>query len=257
MTMSSDKTDMGGSQNRFQTTCWTEIFNARTSNETRQRESVNQFIKKYWKPVYCYLRRKGYSNEAAKDMTQGFFHEVVLGRHLIQRADQGKGRFRTFLLTALDRYATDVYHRESAGKRSPKGQIVPLETSDPAELLEARSDLEPEEIFHYAWASEILSQVLAEVEEYCCNADREPYWNVFREKVVAPILDGSETPALRDLCRRYDIADESKAANMIAYVKGQFRSTMMKCLRQFVDSDSEVEEEFNDIFEILSKNATR
>jgi len=34
---------------------------------------MGEMLKTYWKPVYCYLRCKGYDNEQAKDLTQGFF----------------------------------------------------------------------------------------------------------------------------------------------------------------------------------------
>ena len=248
---------MGGAQERFQTTSWTEILNARTLDETRQRKTINELIQKYWKPVYCYLRHKGYSNEAAKDMAQGFFHEVVLGRDLIKRADQTQGLFRTFLLTALDRYATDVYHKETANKRSPKGQILQLKTNDADNLLETHSESDPEQIFHYAWASEVLDQVLAKVKEDCCNANRETYWKVFHAKVVAPIVGGAEIPKLSELCTKYGIESEAKASNMIAYVKGRFRTAMRRHLRQFVKSDLEVVEEFNEILKILSKSSTR
>jgi RNA polymerase sigma-70 factor (ECF subfamily) len=252
-----DRTSMGGSGERFQTTCWTEILNAKTLDKTRRKEAINELLGKYWKPVYCYLRRKGYSNESAKDMTQGFFQEVVLGRELIQQANRAKGRFRTFLLTALGRYATDVYHKETAGKRLPKGQMVPLETNDAANLLQAQSESKPDEVFNYAWASEVLNQVLAKVKDDCCNAGREAYWKVFYAKVVAPIVGGAETPELRELCTKYGIESEAKVSNMIAYVKTRFRSAMTRHLRQFVQSDSEVENEFNEIFRILSKSSLR
>jgi hypothetical protein len=44
---------------------------------------------------------------------------------------------------------------------------------------------------------------------------------------------------------------------MINSVKRQFQSAMRRYLRQFVSSDAEVEEEFRDIFEILSGNKSR
>jgi hypothetical protein len=250
-----NRTSMGGANERFQTTHWTDIFNAKTLDETRRIATVNELIRKYWKPVYCYLRRKGYSNESAKDMTQGFFHEVVLGRKLIQQADQAKGRFRTFLLTALDRYATDVYHKETARKRSPDTQIMSLEVYDEASLLETQS--KPEEVFNYAWASEVLDQALTRVKDDCYRIGKEIYWEVFYAKVVDPIIEGVETPELKELCGKFEIENEAKASNMIAYVKGRFRSTMRRHLRQFVPSDSEVDEEFNEIFKILSKGSKR
>lgn len=252
-----ENTSMGGTEGRFQSTCLTELLNARTLDETRRNEAVNELIKKYWKPVYCYLRRRGCANEAAKDLTQGFFHEVVLGRDLIQKADKTQGKFRSFLLTALDRYAVDVYHKENAGKRSPKSSIVTLDTNDVDNLLKTQSKSDPEQLFHYAWASEVLEQVLAKIREDCFKADRGTYWKVFYAKVVAPIVGSAETPKLSELCKKYEIKNETKASNMISYVKERFRKVMKRHLRQFVQSDMEVEEEFNEILRILSEKSTR
>jgi hypothetical protein len=251
------KTNMGGSVERFQTTCWSEISDARTLDEARQKCIVNELIKKYWKPVYCYLRRKGYGNESAKDLTQGFFQEIVLGRDLFEKADINKGRFRTFILIALERYTADIYDKETAQKRSPKGQLASLETSDIANSLEAQSELTPEQFFHYTWASEILSQVLEKVENQCCAAKMKTHWNVFLAKVINPIINGTDAPALKDICAINGIENEAKASNMIFTVKSKFRSTMNLHLRQFVNSDSEVEDEFKEVFNVLSQNYSR
>ena len=87
-------TSIGGVGEAFLTTHWSLIEKAQSSEEG-SRELIGLLLKKYWKPVYCYLRRKGYDNEQAKDLTQGFFHEVVLGRGLIKKADQSKAVNRT------------------------------------------------------------------------------------------------------------------------------------------------------------------
>ena len=94
-----DQTDMGGERETFLTTHWSLIEDVQ-SGDDKDRALIGLLLDKYWKPVYCYLRRKGYNNEQAKDLTQGFFHEVVLSRELVRRADQSKGRFRSFLLHA-------------------------------------------------------------------------------------------------------------------------------------------------------------
>ena len=96
-----DYTDLGGAGYVFLTTNWSLIEGIQSTDDNN-RSLIELLLKRYWKPVYCYLRRKGHSNEQAKDLTQGFFHEVVLNRNLVQRADQSKGRFRAFLLHALD-----------------------------------------------------------------------------------------------------------------------------------------------------------
>jgi DNA-directed RNA polymerase specialized sigma24 family protein len=255
--MRDDKTTMGGAEERFQTTCWTEMLEARTLDEARRRERVDELLKKYWKPVYCYLRRKGHSNDFAKDMTQDFFYEVVLGRELIQRADKTKGRFRTFLLTALDRYASDIYHKETAKKRLAKSQQIPLETADPTTLTGTKPDLRPDQVFHHMWASQVLNQVLDSMKTDCHNSGKSIHWEVFNAKVIRPILDDTEPPSLKELCAKHGIDSERKASDMIYLLKRQFRTAMRRFLRQFVESDSEVDDEFNEILEILSKSSTR
>ena len=99
-----DPTRMGGARQAFLTTQWSLIDDIQ---EGRDRDSalIGFLLKQYWKPVYCYLRHTGHHNEQAKDLTQGFFHEVVLNRDLVGRADSSRGRFRAFLLHALKQYA--------------------------------------------------------------------------------------------------------------------------------------------------------
>ena len=94
---------MGGMGQAFLTTCWSLIGNIQSAGD-RNHALIGVLLEKYWKPAYCFLRSKGYDNEEAKDLTQGFFCEIVLNKNLVQRADQAKGRFRTFLLHALSQY---------------------------------------------------------------------------------------------------------------------------------------------------------
>ena len=180
-----------------------------------------------------------------------------LARELFRRADQTKGRFRTFLLTALKRYATDVHNKQTAGKRTPEGEIVTLDTAEMADFLRSRSELEPDQVFYHLWASQILNEVLTEVRDNCCRSGREKHWQVFHAKVVIPIMDNAEPPALKDLCPQYAIEDETTASNMILTVKRQFRSAMKRQLRQFVESDAEVEDELREVLGILSKGVAR
>jgi RNA polymerase sigma-70 factor (ECF subfamily) len=253
MTKRHDRTAIGGVKSVFQTTLWSEIRNAETNDMTRRRIIIDNLLKMYWKPVYCYLRHKGYDNESAKDLTQGFFHEIVLGHNLIQQADQTRGRFRTFLLTVLNRYITDVYRRDTAKKRQSADAVVPLDPANlpylPAKQLEAG----PEEVFYYAWASNLLDEVLAEVKDEYYSTGKSAYWEVFNAKVLAPILESTKPPSLSNICAKYGIERQSKASNMIVTVKRRFRVILKRHIRQFVQSDLEVEEEFRDLLTILSQ----
>jgi DNA-directed RNA polymerase specialized sigma24 family protein len=174
-----DNTDMGGAGDVFLTTHWSLIENIYGNDEDRNQALIGLLLNKYWKPVYCYLRRKGYDNEQAKDLTQGFFQEVVLGRDLIQKADPSKGRFRSFLLMALNRYIINVRHEETAQKRIPKHRLLPLNEIDPPELPSEITESTPEDTFNYAWLSVLLEQIIAEVEAKCREQGLTIHWQAF------------------------------------------------------------------------------
>ena len=118
-----DQTDMGGSRKAFLTTQWSLIEEIKAGRD-RDSMLINFLLQQYWKPVYCYVRRKGYSNEQAKDLTQDFFLEIVLNRDLVCRAEKAKGRFRSFLLYALNEYLGKQNLKETARKRVPMGRLV-------------------------------------------------------------------------------------------------------------------------------------
>ena len=249
------ETTIGGPGGSFETTQWTQIQNAKTNDQERRQTSVNNLLSRYWKPVYCYLRYKGYDIEKAKDLTQGFFHEIVLGRELIQQADQAKGRFRTFLLTALDRYVTSVYRKETAKKRFPQDGTASLEIAELPDIPMKDLKSDPNLVFNYTWATHLLDRVMDEIKEDYCNTDRKVFWQLFHDRILIPIFDNSEASSLTELCKKYGINSEKRASNMIITVKRRFSNALKYHLRQYVQADSEVEEEFCELIKILSKGS--
>ena len=248
-----EHTSMGGTAEAFLTTHWSAIGKIAADGDTDNQALINELLKSYWKPVYCVLRRKGYDNEPAKDLTQGFFQEVVLDRELIQRADQARGRFRTFLLSALEQYLARVHRKETAQKRIPKDKLIRLEQIDPAELPEPVGELTPEESFNYAWVSGLLDKLLAEVEAKYRAENKTLHWQVFHSRVLQPIMEHAQPPSLPEICEKYGIKDERKASNLIGTVQRRLRTALKRHLRRSVTGDADVEEELRELMQIFSK----
>lgn len=248
-------TDMGGTGEAFLTTHWSVIENIGSSDENSSRALIGSLLSKYWKPVYCYLRRKGYDNEQAKDLTQAFFHEVVLGRSLIQKADPSKGRFRSFLLIALNRYVITARTGQAAQKRIPPSKLVALDVTDLPELRQAASELTPEDSFNYAWVSALLEQVLQEVEAKCHEEGKTVHWHVFHDRVLDPIMEKTAAPSMKDICQKYAIESEGKASNMMVTVKRRFQTALRNHLRGLVVSEDQVDDELAEIMRFLPKMA--
>jgi DNA-directed RNA polymerase specialized sigma24 family protein len=250
-----DRTDMGGTGAEFLTTHWSAIEAVGTTADDRNRALVGLLLNRYWKPVYCYLRRLRYNNEQAKDLTQSFFHEVVLGRQLIQKADRSKGRFRSFLLTALKRHLINVRKKETARKRIPKDRLVPLDMIDPSELPQSSVHLTPEDAFNYGWVSSMMERVLGEVEAKCREDGRATYWQAFHDRVLKPITEQTDPPSVQQICEKYGIADGVKLANMVVTVKRRIRAALKEHVRDSVLSGEEANSEFEEIMQFFPEVA--
>lgn len=249
------QTQMGGGQAAFLTTQWSLIQAVTGSDDDADRVLIGALLQRYWKPVYCYLRRQGYGNEDAKDLTQGFFHEVVLERELIQHADRSKGRFRSFLLVALKHYVASCRDKESAQKRIPRSKLVPLEAAGESCLSTLKTEMTPDDSFNHAWVSALLEQVLEDVKTRCYEDGKTVHWHLFRERLLHPILDGTEPPALDELCHKYRIKEPATISNMVVTVKRRFQTAMKTHLRSLVSSDEEVEGEWAEIMQFLARAA--
>jgi len=221
--------------------------------QDKDRAVIGLLLERYWKPVYCCLRRKGYGNEQAKDLTQRFFHEVVLSRKLVERADPSKGRFRSFLLHALSQYLIDEQRREAAQKRIPRSKLVPLDIAEPPSLPQAAHELDAEQCFNYAWKADLLDRVLTELRDRYVSQGMEAHWYVFRDRLLQPSLQDAEPPSLGQLCQQYGIENETKASNMLGTVKRQFQNVLKKHIRQTVISGEAAEEELREMFRFFEK----
>ena len=104
----------------FPSTRWTMVLEA-GDDEVSSRQSLSalsELCRIYWRPLYLFLRREGFSPDDAQDLTQGFFADLIQ-THSYARADREKGRFRSFLLGELKHFVADARDRERAQKRLP------------------------------------------------------------------------------------------------------------------------------------------
>src|SRR5688500_17279718 len=99
----------------FSTTNWSVVLAAVQSDSTRAAAALEWLCRRYWYPMYAFIRHRGHDTHEAEDLTQGFFH-FLLERQALQQVEQQKGRFRTFVLTAL----TNFLHNERDKMRTLK-----------------------------------------------------------------------------------------------------------------------------------------
>ena len=248
------QTEMGGPRQRFLTTQWSLIENIQAGQD-QDKLLIGFLLEEYWKPVYCYLRRSGYDNEQAKDLTQAFFHEVVLNNDLVGRADRAKGRFRSFLLHALKQYATKQNLKEKARKRIPKEKMVSLDVVEPPVLPASMTQASVDDSFNYAWVSAIMERVISRVRAECAELGMEMHWTLFYERVVRPALSNRHAPSLTHLCQVHGIENIQTASNMIVTVKRRFRSALEQNVRRTLLDKDQAPDEIEELLHFLRKSS--
>src|SRR5689334_16824338 len=87
----------------FPATRWSMVVNARDNGQKSSQHALQELCQTYWPPLYGYLRRIGHSPQDSEDYTQGFLASIIQDDALV-RADQERGKLRSFLLGGLKRF---------------------------------------------------------------------------------------------------------------------------------------------------------
>ncbi len=230
-----DNTSLGGLNEQFPATEWTEWGKLAIDEKALFRE----LYQRYWKPIYIVLRSKGNNDAKAKDLTQGFFTEKVLGQKFFEKADKSKGLFRSYLRTAVNNYAIDK-------QRQSKGE-VPLD-----EMPENGSDLDdPQRNFDKEWANELLVEALNELKEECINYDKNTHWVVFHAWFLTQNTN-KEKISMSNICSKYHISNVDQAYNMISNIKMRLSKILRRRLRRQVPSEADVDAEIGYFISLFS-----
>jgi len=161
-----EPTDEGHRAQWFPVTHWTDIVAARREGSATAAEALNRLCSTYWYPIYAYIRRKGHSEADAKDIAQSFFFHI-LERNLLGSADRTKGKFRSFLLGALNYFLANLRDFERAKKRGGGATLISLDekTGEERYALEPVDDLSPEKLFERRWALDLHQQAVLQLRE--------------------------------------------------------------------------------------------
>jgi RNA polymerase sigma factor (sigma-70 family) len=158
----------------FATTRWSLIITGAQfeSGEQQAREALAELCRTYWRPSFSFVCRRGYSSEDAQDLTQDFF-VMILESDWLRRADESRGRFRSFLLKSLQNFLNHAAEREHARKRGGDLDFISWDewmAEAPSQLSispQALDSLPPERLFDLRWAATVVEQALRRLREEC------------------------------------------------------------------------------------------
>ncbi len=233
----------------FPITHWSVVLSASDPSSTRAREALEKLCRTYWYPLYAYVRRRGKTPPDAQDLTQEFFARL-LARHWLERADQARGRFRTFLLTALERFLANEWDRERALKRGGDRQFVSLDwtTAENRYGFEPPDPLTPEQIFERRWALTLLDTVL---EKLGAEYSRQGKGELFAALKLGLVSDRSALP-YPELAHSLHLS-ESGVRVAVHRLRQRYRELLRSEIANTVDSTEVVDAEMRHLFNVLSR----
>ncbi len=241
-----------GNPERFPTTVWSLVARAGDAASAAKREALGQLLARYLPALKAHLvRRKGIRPEAADDLVQEFAAGKIVEKDLIARADQKLGKFRTFLLTALDRFAANQLRDQRAKKRAPgEGMLVSI--GEHVEVVDGEEG--PSEAFDVEWARGVILEALRRVREQCEATGRGDLWGVFECRVVRPSLENEEPPDYRELVTRFGFQSPTQASNALTTAKRMYARALREVVAEYAEGEEEIESEIEDLQKILARN---
>ena len=234
---------------QFHTTRWTVIMVAAQDDTGAGKEALAKLCQLYWYPLYVFARRRGYSPHDAQDLTQGFFLQILENR-TFARADQLKGKFRSFLLACFQNYISVEAQRARSLKRGGDRAFVflDMESAESRYELEPADQLTPQKIFDARWALALLGEAMDRL--------REQY-EIQGKLAIFENLKAFLDPAKSRAALSYEEAAKAlgvglgAAKTLIHRLRKQYSALVREEIRRTVSDPREVDEEIHALCEAL------
>jgi RNA polymerase sigma factor (sigma-70 family) len=237
----------GGARVQFVTTHWSMVLAAGRALSDEQAGALEALCRAYWYPLYAYIRRAGRDPEDAKDLTQAFLAHL-LEKGALSLVDRDRGRFRTFLLTALKNYLVDTARRRTAVKRGGGQPLESLERDDGEEQYQFEpADLgSPDVLYERGWARAVLEQSLARLrEEYACSRNG-PGFEALKEYVWGERSGCS----CAELGEEIGISEEA-AKKAVQRMRRRFAQLVREQIAETVSTPADLEDELRHLASLL------
>lgn len=240
-------------QSNFPRTHWSRVAAVKGEASTERQEALNFLAERYWKPVYCYVRRQGYEAIEAEDLVQEFFL-TAFAKELFAKADPARGRFRNFLLKSLQHFLANEWRDARAKKRRPAEGFVSIHelASETGPVVVPKNPQTPEDTFHQTWLCELVLRVLRTLEQEYLAHGKQIHIELLKKRVIAPILEGEEVPSLRELAESYALSVKD-VENRVITARRAYQRLLREEIRVYASSDEEVTAEIQDLWRFMSE----
>jgi DNA-directed RNA polymerase specialized sigma24 family protein len=234
-----DQTSLGEDPYRFRTTRWSLVLLSAQSQAPGFQAALGELYRIYWYPLYAYVR----------DLTQGFFLHL-LEHKTLARADQLKGKFRSFLLGSLQNYLSTEADRARCLKRGGGIEFVALDIQDAEDRykLEPVDAVTPEKVFAARWAMALLGEAMNRLrQEYAIGHNVAAFDTL---KVFLEVGNGKEPPTYEQAAAALQVS-VGAVKTLIHRLRKQYAASVRETIGRTVSTPAEIDAEIHELCEAL------
>jgi RNA polymerase sigma-70 factor (ECF subfamily) len=229
----------------FVTTRWSVILSAANLGRQEQKahDALAELCRTYWRPIFLFVRGRGYSIEDAQDLTQDFF-VTILKKDWLQHADRNRGRFRSLLLRSLQNFLINAVEKTHAHKRGGGVEFISWDdwmAESPSQLsipVQALDSLPPERIFDLTWATTVVEHALQRLREECESKGK--LW--LFQALSSHLTDERDELSYANLSAELGMA-ETAVKKQLHNMRQRYRSLLRDEVSQTVEDPADVDDE--------------
>jgi len=231
---------------RFPATRWSLVGRAAASDELTRQQAIAELLVTYMPGLRAFLvEARRVPADLADDLLHDFVADKVLAANLVRKADQDRGKFRNFVLKSLNNFVTTKLQREYAARAVTAGL-------DEALIASLSSEGESDR-FEQEWVRQVVRNAVQRMEADCRGQGRPDLWDIFRLRVVEPMLHDAEPADYDQIVQRFDLETPRQAMNLLANAKRCFLKYLRLAVREYVRGDENIDEEIADLREIARR----
>lgn len=216
-------------------------------NTSVAQSALASLYQTYWYPLYAYVRRRGRSEDDARDVVQGFFVSL-LERRDFGRLSRERGRFRAFLLASMKHFLANDFARRQTLKRGGGADVRTLSV-DGAEdryVREPADPMTPEMLYERRWALTVIDQVLVTLRMEWREHGREPVFDALRECLLGTPPPGGYAEAAARLAM-----SEGAVKTAVHRLRRRFQTELLRTVTETLSEPDQAHDEIRRLIQAL------
>lgn len=233
----------------FTTTHWSVVLCAGDSQSPEASAALEQLCRAYGYPLYAFVRASGQPRDEALDLTQEFFARL-LEKKWLAGADPARGRFRTFLLTALKYFLVNDWHHRQRLKRGGGREVIELDALAAEErfALEPVETATPDAIYERQWALSLVERAQARrAAEAAASGGTEKF------RALQPALTGERTDASYAAVAAQFQTTTATVKSWVLRLRRRFREILRAEVQETLGPGEDVDDELRRLLVVLAQ----